>query len=261
MPIDRKQAMSKQPVYLVSNDDGVYAPGLQVLVDCAQELGEVVVVAPDSNRSGYSNAITLDKPLRVSRTPQGYHAVNGTPTDCVHLALNGLLDEDPYRVITGVNAGANLGDDALYSGTIAAAIEGRFIGRTCIAFSLAAHQPKHFDTARAVVADVLRRVETLVLAPRTILNVNIPDIPLDQLRGLQVTRLGHRHRAGDVMPATDPRGYKVYWIGIAGEGEDAGVGTDFHAIDNGFVSVTPLHGDMTRHDSLRVLGDWLGAGA
>lgn len=258
MPIDRKQAMDKRPVYLVSNDDGVYAPGLQVLVDCAQELGEVVVVAPDSNRSGYSNAITLDKPLRVARTDLGYHAVNGTPTDCVHLALNGLLEEDPYRVITGVNAGANLGDDALYSGTIAAAIEGRFIGRTCIAFSITAHQPKHFATARSVVADLLRRVETLVLPPRTILNVNIPDIPLERVRGLQVTRLGHRHRAGDVMPAHDPRGYPVYWIGIAGEGEDAGPGTDFHAIDNGYVSITPLHGDMTRHDSLRTLGDWLG---
>ncbi|MFZ5722615.1 MAG: 5'/3'-nucleotidase SurE [Pseudomonadota bacterium] len=250
--------MSDRPVYLVSNDDGVYAPGLQVLVECAQELGEVIVVAPDSNRSGYSNALSLDKPLRVTPTQQGYHAVNGTPADCVHLALNGLLDEDPHRVVTGINAGANLGDDALYSGTIAAAIEGRFIGRTCIAFSITAHQPQHFATARIVVADLLRRVETLTLPPRTILNVNIPDIPHEALRGYRITRLGHRQRASDVMPATDPRGHRVYWIGIAGEGEDAGPGTDFHAIDNHFVSITPLHGDMTRHDALGVLGDWLG---
>lgn len=248
----------QRPVYLVSNDDGVHAPGLQALVDCAQVLGDVVVVAPDSNRSGFSNALTLDKPLRVSRTQQGYHAVNGTPADCVHLALNGLLDADPYRVITGINAGANLGDDALYSGTVAGAIEGRFIGRICIAFSLTAHVPQHLDTARVVVAEVLRRVETLVLPPRTILNVNIPDIPLAALRGYEVTRLGHRYRAGDVIPATDPRGHQVYWIGIAGEGEDAGPGTDFHAIDNHRVSITPLHGDMTRHDVLGAVASWLG---
>lgn len=246
-----------RPVYLVSNDDGVYAPGLEILVDCASELGEVIVVAPDSNRSGFSNALTLDKPLRVSRTQLGHYAVSGTPVDCVHLALNGLLEEDPYRVITGVNAGANLGDDALYSGTVAGATEGRFIGRTCIAFSITAHVPQHFATARAVVADLLRRVETLILPPRTILNVNIPDIPLDAIRGFQVTRLGHRHRAGDVIPTTDPRGHQAYWIGIAGEGEDAGPGTDFHAINHGFVSITPLHADMTRHDVLGHLHDWL----
>jgi 5'-nucleotidase len=251
-------ATTRRPVYLVSNDDGVYAPGLQILVDCASEVGEVVVVAPDSNRSGYSNALTLDKPLRVSRTPLGHYAVNGTPADCVHLALNGLLEEDPYRVITGINAGANLGDDALYSGTIAGATEGRFIGRTSVAFSITAHLPQHFETARIVVADMLRRVETLVLPPRTILNVNIPDIPAEMLRGYQVTRLGHRFRAGDVIPTQDPRGHKAYWIGIAGEGEDAGPGTDFHAIANGFVSITPLHADMTRHDVLGALGDWLG---
>ncbi|MFZ5755921.1 MAG: 5'/3'-nucleotidase SurE [Pseudomonadota bacterium] len=248
----------QRPVYLVSNDDGVHAPGLQALVECAQAMGEVVVVAPDSNRSGFSNALTLDKPLRVSRTQLGYHAVNGTPADCVHLALNGLLDEDPYRVVTGINAGANLGDDALYSGTVAGAIEGRFIGRTCIAFSVTAHVPQHLATAKAVAAEILKRVETLVLPPRTILNVNIPDIPLGELRGYRVTRLGHRFRAGDVQPVTDPRGHRVYWIGVAGEGEDAGPGTDFHAIDNRFVSITPLHADMTRHDALATLGDWLG---
>jgi 5'-nucleotidase len=245
-----------RPLYLVSNDDGVHAPGLQVLVECAAALGEVMVVAPDSNRSGFSNALTLDKPLRVSRTQAGYFAVNGTPVDCVHLALNGLLEQDPHRVITGINAGANLGDDALYSGTIAGATEGRFIGRTCIAFSITAHVPQYLETARAVVAEVLRRVENLELPARTVLNVNIPDLPLAALRGYQVTRLGHRHRAGDVIPATDPRGHQVYWIGIAGEGEDAGPGTDFHAIDNGYVSITPLHADMTRYDVLQQLRDW-----
>jgi 5'-nucleotidase len=248
---------SQRPVYLVSNDDGVHAPGLQLLVDVARELGDVVVVAPDAERSGFSNALTLDKPLRVSRTPQGHYAVSGTPADCVHLALNGLLEEDPWRVVTGINAGANLGDDALYSGTIAAATEGRFIGRTSIAFSVTAHAPQHFDTARAVAADILRRVESLVLPPRTILSVNIPDIPLGALRGMQITRLGHRSRAGDVIPTRDPRGHQAYWIGVAGEGEDAGPGTDFHAIEHGFVSITPLHADMTRHDVLGHLGNWL----
>lgn len=245
----------ERPVYLVSNDDGVFAPGLQILIDCAAELGEVVVVAPDSNRSGFSNAITLDKPLRVSRTAQGYHAVNGTPVDCIHLALNGLLDADPWRVVTGINAGANLGDDALYSGTIAGAIEGRFIGRTCIAFSITAHVPKHFATAGLVASDILRRVDSLNLPPRTIINVNIPDIPHEALRGYRITRLGHRHRAADVLPTMDPRGHQVYWIGVAGEGDDAGPGTDFHAIDNHFVSITPLHADMTRHDVLGQLGE------
>ena len=244
----------KRPVYLVSNDDGVSAPGLQVLVECAQALGEVVVVAPDSNRSGYSNAMTLDKPLRVSRTQLGHYAVNGTPTDCVHLALNGLMDEDPWRVIAGINAGANLGDDALYSGTIAAATEGRVIGRTCIAFSITAHVPKHLETARIAAAHVLQLVEQLALPPRTILNVNIPDLPAEQLQGYRWTRLGHRQRAGDVIPFTDPRGHECYWIGIAGEGEDAGPGTDFHAVDHGYVSITPLHADMTRYDVLRQVG-------
>ena len=248
-------------VYLVSNDDGVYAPGLQLLVAAARELGDVIVVAPDSNRSGFSNALSLDKPLRVTRTADGHHAVNGTPADCVHLALNGLLEDDPYRVITGINAGANLGDDALYSGTVAGAIEGRFIGRTCIAFSVTTHVPRYFETAQKVAADLLRRVEALDLPPRTILNVNIPDIPFADIRGYQVTRLGHRHRAGDVLPSTDPRGHQVYWIGIAGEGEDAGPGTDFHAIDNQFVSITPLHADMTRHDALGALRNWIGGAA
>lgn len=247
---------TSRPVYLVSNDDGVYAPGLQILVECAQALGEIVVVAPDSNRSGFSNALTLDKPLRVSRTQVGYYAVNGTPADCVHLALNGLLDEDPYRVVTGINAGANLGDDSLYSGTVAGATEGRFIGRASIAFSITAHVPRHLDSARAVCSEVLNRVEQMQFPARTILNVNIPDLPLDAIRGYQWTRLGHRQRAGDVIPFTDPRGHECYWIGVAGEGEDAGPGTDFHAIENGFVSITPLHADMTRYDVLRQLGEW-----
>lgn len=245
-----------RPFYLVSNDDGVYAPGLQILIECVQALGDLVVVAPDSNRSGFSNALTLDKPLRVSRTPQGYYAVNGTPADCVHLALNGLLDEDPHRVVAGINAGANLGDDSLYSGTVAAATEGRLVGRACIAFSITAHVPQHLETARAVVSEVLNRVEQMQFPPRTILNVNIPDLPLAAIRGYQWTRLGHRQRPGDVIPGVDPRGHQVYWIGVAGEGEDAGPGTDFHAIDNGYVSITPLHADMTRYDVLRQLGAW-----
>lgn len=248
--------------FLVSNDDGVLAPGLAALADALAALGEVTVVAPDSERSGFSNALTLDRPLRPVRQANGFWAVNGTPADCVHLALNGLLDFEPDIVVSGINSGANLGDDTLYSGTVAAALEARFLGKTSIAVSLAGANVRGYgrEAYSAAAAMVVRLIESwprLQLPERTILNVNVPDLPLEQIRGFRVSRLGHRGRAKDVLALEDPRGRDVYWIGIAGEPADAGDSTDFHAINEGYVSVTPLQTDLTRHDALQDVARWL----
>lgn len=245
---------------LLSNDDGVHAPGLAALAQVLSRLAEVTVVAPESERSGYSSALTLDRPLRVVRLDNGFFSVNGTPADCVHLALNGFLDFEPDMVISGINAGANLGDDVIYSGTVAAALEGRFLGKTAIAVSLVgAHAREHgieaFIPAAEEVARLVANWPALNLPPRTILNVNVPDAVA--LKGCQVTRLGHRAQAGDVKEMQDPRGRRAWWIGIAGEPADAGPGTDFHAVHEGYVSVTPLHTDMTRFDALDAVGQWL----
>jgi 5'-nucleotidase len=244
-------------MWLVSNDDGIHAPGLKALMSAVSRLTEFVVVAPDGNRSGFSNALTLDKPLRVEQVDDIRYAVNGTPTDCVHLAINGLLPEDPERVVSGINAGANLGDDALYSGTIAAAVEGRFLKNVAVAFSVTSWQPDYWDAAAEIVFQVLSRIDTLALPDRTVLNVNIPNLPLDKIRGYRLTRLGHRQRASDVQPTIDPRGRRAFWIGVAGEPADSGEGTDFHAIANRYVSVTPLHADMTRYDTFTTMDAWL----
>ncbi len=244
--------------YLISNDDGVLAPGLAALVDAVSSLGTYHVVAPRSNCSGYSNALTLDRPLRLATLANGHIAVEGTPVDCVHLAINGLLDKDPDMVVSGINAGANLGDDVLYSGTVAAAIEGRFLGKPAIALSLdSADEASDYRAAGQVAARLLKRWDQLPLPKRSILNVNIPKLPYDALRGYQVTRLGHRKRARDVQVYTDPRGREGYWIGLASGGEDAGPGTDFHAIQEGYVSITPLQVDMTRYDGMDELRHWL----
>ena len=244
-------------MWLLANDDGIHAPGLKALVAAAGRLSDFVVVAPDGNRSGYSNALTLDKPLRVEQVDEYRYAVNGTPTDCVHLAINGLLSEDPERVVSGINAGANLGDDALYSGTVAAAVEGRFLANTAVALSVTSWTPSHWDDAAEVAFRLLSSLGTLRLPERTVLNVNIPDLPLSQIKGMRLTRLGHRLRASDVEPTVDPRGRRAFWIGVAGEPADSGEGTDFHAVANGYVSVTPLHADMTRYDTFSALQGWL----
>ena len=248
--------------FLVSNDDGVLAPGLAALAEALETLGEVTVVAPDSERSAFSNALTLDRPLRPVQMGNGFWAVNGTPADCVHLALNGLLDFEPDIVVSGINAGANLGDDTLYSGTVAAALEARFLGKTSIAVSLAGAHGRGYgiDAYRAAAALVVRLIENwrhLQLPNRTILNVNVPDLPPEEILGFRVARLGHRGRAKDVLKLEDPRGRPVYWIGIAGEPADAGEGTDFRAISEGYVSVTPLQTDLTRHDALQDVARWL----
>jgi 5'-nucleotidase len=245
---------------LISNDDGYRAEGLTALTESLASLAEVTVVAPDRNRSGASNSLTLDIPLRVSTFGTNrYVVLNGTPTDCVHLAISGLFDYDHDMVVSGINDGANLGDDVLYSGTVAAAIEGRYLGLPALALSLVVEREsgQHFATAARVATEMVLRLQRLPLHAATILNINVPDLPYEQLKGYAVTRLGFRHRAERIVPTLDPRGRPVYWVGPAGAGQDTGEGTDFHAVANGMVSVTPLQIDLTRHSMLEDLRGWL----
>jgi len=242
---------------LVSNDDGHRAEGLRILVHHLRELAEVTVVAPDRNRSGASNSLTLDRPLRIHHETDGTVAVEGTPTDCVHLALTGLLDKEPDMVISGINAGANLGDDVLYSGTVAAAMEGRFLGLPAIAVSLVSEHPTHYATAAVVACTLVRRLVDDPLPADTILNVNVPDLPMAEIKGFEATRLGHRHRSSPVVKSTDPKGRTVYWVGPPGGEQDAGPGTDFHAVSRGLVSITPLTVDLTRYQALDKVSGWL----
>lgn len=241
---------------LVSNDDGVHAEGIRALSEALTACGEVIVVAPDRNRSGASHSLTLEVPLRVTRIAEtGYHAVKGTPTDCVHLAVNELVRPEPDMVVAGINHGANLGDDVIYSGTVAAATEGRHLGFPSLAISLVGKT--HFATAAHYAAQLVRGMMVHPLPADQILNVNVPDLPLDQIKGIRVTRLGNRHRAESVIRTEDPRGQPVYWIGPPGNQQDAGEGTDFAAIEQGYVSITPLTIDMTAYGSLSTLGAWL----
>ncbi|MBD3657433.1 MULTISPECIES: 5'/3'-nucleotidase SurE [Marinobacter] len=242
---------------LLSNDDGVHSPGLQALYDGLQGIAELEVVAPDRDHSGASNALTLNRPLTVEMHGNGFRSVDGTPTDCVHLAVNGLFDEPFDRVISGINTHANLGDDIIYSGTVAAATEGRNLGLPAIAVSLVNDGHFHYETAARVIRTLLEQKAPPGLGPRCILNVNVPDVPWEQLAGFRVTRLGHRSRAEGAVPMTCPRGKARYWIGAAGEGSDAGPGTDFHAVRENYVSITPVHVDMTRHEALSPLRDWM----
>lgn len=244
---------------LLSNDDGYRAEGLTALGLAIKPLGDITVVAPDRNRSGASNSLTLDVPLRALRYDTDAYYVNGTPTDCVHLAISGLFDFEHDMVVSGVNDGANLGDDVLYSGTVAAAVEGRFLGLPAIAVSLCVGEdsPRNFTMAAQVAARLVERMARAPLQGSMILNVNVPDLPADRLRGIKVTRLGNRHRSKPVVRASDARGREVFWVGSAGAGQDAGPGTDFHAVAEGFVSVTPLLIDMTRHAALPDIERWL----
>ncbi len=242
---------------LLSNDDGYQAPGLRALFDGLSPIAEVTVVAPERDRSGASNSLTLDVPIRAYTEPNGFIRVDGTPTDCVHLAITGLLQEEPDMVIAGINAGANLGDDVLYSGTVAAATEGRFLGLPALALSMASASPEHYATGARVAREMVERLQVQPLPSDTILNINIPDLPPHQIKGYQATRLGHRHKAEPVVESVDPRGRKVYWVGPAGAEQDAGPGTDFHAVREGYISVTPLQVDLTRHSSLEHVGEWL----
>lgn len=244
---------------LISNDDGVHAPGLSILAKALAQIAEITIVAPDRDRSGASNSLTLQHPLRLRRLDEGIISVQGTPTDCVHLALTGLLSEDkiPDMVVSGINAGSNLGDDVFYSGTVAAAMEGRFLGIPAIAFSIAGSEPMYYSTA----AEVAKRLVTLLyekpIPAKTILNVNVPDVAFDDLKGYEVTRLGTRHNADRMMPSKDPRGHTIYWIGSSGKEDDAGKGTDFYAVGQQQVSITPLQLDLTHHSAREQIEDWI----
>ncbi|VVC76190.1 5'-nucleotidase SurE [Aquicella siphonis] len=242
---------------LISNDDGVHAPGLMYLANALEKTADITVVAPDRNRSGVSNSLTLENPLRVVTASNGYYSVNGTPTDCVHLAVTGLLKEMPDMVVSGINEGSNLSDDVLYSGTVAAATEGRFLGLPSIAISLAGPRCEHYDTAAQIAKILVERLRETPLTSDTILNVNVPDVPFAELRGIQVTRLGTRHIAEPTIKAIDPRGRKIYWVGQPGPEQDAGPGTDFYAVNTGYVSVTPLHLDLTHYKVLDELSNWV----
>jgi 5'-nucleotidase len=244
---------------LLSNDDGYFAPGLSILAEALKPLAEITVVAPERNRSGASNSLTLDRPLTVRQAPNGFYFVNGTPTDCVHLAVTGLLRELPDMVISGINDGANMGDDTIYSGTVAAAMEGYLLDIPSIAVSMARHDPQHFDTAARVVVEMVQRFRKTGFPPPVLLNINVPDIPFEQIKGMRVTRLGKRHKAEPIIKYATPRGETVYWVGAAGSAQDAGEGTDFYAVEQGMVAVTPLQIDLTQYAQLDTVKEWLNA--
>ena len=244
--------------FLLSNDDGYFSPGLKALEEVVRDFGTTMVVAPERDRSGASNSLTLDRPMYLRQAANGFHYVNGTPTDCIHLAITGQIC--PFRpdlILSGINHGANMGDDTLYSGTVAAAMEGFLLGVPSIAFSLVGRAGRYFETAAHVAADLVMRWKKNPLPVPMLLNVNVPDIPYTQLRGIRVTRLGRRHRDQGVMKLKSPRGETLYWIGPSGSALDAGEGTDFEAIAADYVSITPLQIDLTGHTEASSLSSWL----
>lgn len=234
---------------LLSNDDGYFATGINTLYDHLREIAEVTVVAPDRNRSGASNSLTLENPIRAFKTERGFYSVTGTPTDCVHLGTHHLMEQEPDMVVAGINHGANLGDDTLYSGTVAAAMEGRALGYTAVAVSLHGKQAKHFDTAAVFTLKIIKQLLKQPLQKNRIININVPDLPIDEIKGIKLTRLGNRHRADTIIADTDPKGRKIYWLGPLPDGQDIGEGTDFHAVENGYVSITPINVDLTAYSS------------
>jgi 5'-nucleotidase len=242
---------------LVSNDDGYRAPGIAVLAEALSAEHVISIVAPERNCSGASNSLTLERGLRASKVAENSYFVDGTPTDTVHLAVTGLLDKTPDMVVSGINAGANMGDDVLYSGTVAAAMEGRHLGLPAIAVSMDSYTPDHYETAAKAVVKLLADLNEASFAANTILNINVPDIPWSQIKGFKATRLGNRHKSEGVIVQEDPRGDLMYWVGPPGEAQDAGEGTDFHAVSQQYVSITPLQIDLTRYNTLNELENWL----
>ncbi|HSH43477.1 MAG TPA: 5'/3'-nucleotidase SurE [Arenicellales bacterium] len=240
---------------LISNDDGYLSPGIETLAAAVGEIADVTVVAPDRDRSGASHSLTLKRPLRVQQASNGFMFVDGTPTDCVHLAITGLMREEPDMIISGINRGGNLGDDVLYSGTVAAAMEGRWLGFPAMAVSLVGPKPEHYETAAAVVVAMIKAMKHL--PPETILNVNVPNVPLAEVAGLRATRLGNRHKSEAAVRDTDPSGETIYWVGPPGDEQDAGEGTDFDAVRHKAVSVTPLTTDLSKHMEIDQTGNWL----
>ena len=242
---------------LLSNDDGYFAPGLACLAEHLAKIAEIIVVAPERDRSGSSNSLTLDRPLSLHKSHTGFYFVNGTPTDCVHLAVTGMLDVMPDMIVSGINDGANMGDDTIYSGTVAAATEGYLLGIPSIAISLTSFESNNFATAGLVARQLVERFIRDPIREPVLLNVNVPDIPNADLKGMEVTRLGRRHKAEPVIKMTSPRKETVYWIGAAGAAADAGPGTDFNAIERGVVSITPLQIDLTHATQLPAIRQWM----
>ncbi|MBL8395766.1 MAG: 5'/3'-nucleotidase SurE [Candidatus Accumulibacter sp.] len=242
---------------LLCNDDGYFAPGIEHLARALSALGEITVVAPERDRSGASNSLTLDRPLSLKRAANGFYYVNGTPTDCVHLAVTGMFDTLPDMVVSGINIGANMGDDTIYSGTVAAATEGFLLGVPSLAVSLCSKSGEHFACAARVASELVGMLQKQVLAEPVLLNVNVPDVPYERLRGIAVSRLGKRHKAEPVLRTLSPRNETVFWVGAAGEAQDAGEGTDFHVVQNHQVSVTPLQIDLTHNAQLPLVRAWL----
>jgi len=245
-------------VILISNDDGYRARGIQVLAEHLRGEDEVLMVAPEADRSGASNALTILHPLRARHVDTGIQAIDGTPSDCVHIALGGVFGVEPTVVVSGINHGSNMGDDVIYSGTVAAAVEARHLATPSMAVSLTGRNPQNFEAAAKVAAHLTRQLLCAHPLPnQLVLNVNVPDRPLAEIEGVQVTRLGNRHASERVVVDTDPRGETIYWIGSAGAEADAGPGTDFDAVKNGYVSVTPLGLDMTLHSAREEIEGWL----
>ena len=242
---------------LLSNDDGYFAPGLAVLAESLAPLGDITVVAPERDRSGASNSLTLDRPLQLLRAHNGFYYVNGTPTDCVHMAVTGLLDFEPDVIVSGINSGSNMGDDTLYSGTVAAATEGYLLGIPSIAVSLVGKEFAHYRSAGRVAHDLVKRLARSPLGEPVLLNVNVPDVPYESLGGAEVTRLGRRHKAQPVVQGKNPRGETVYWVGPAGAAREAGPGTDFNALERGAVSITPLQVDLTHAQQIGAIAEWI----
>jgi 5'-nucleotidase len=242
---------------LLSNDDGYFAPGLAALAEGLAGLGEITVVAPERDRSGASNSLTLDRPLSLRTAHNGFLYVNGTPTDCVHMAVTGILDFEPDVVVSGINTGSNMGDDTLYSGTVAAATEGYLLGIPSIAVSLVGTVFEHYATAARIARSLVERLQRAPFGAPVLLNVNVPDVPFDQITGMEVTRLGRRHKAQPVISSKNPRGETVYWVGPAGAAREAGPGTDFNALERGAVSITPLQVDLTHASQIPVLAQWM----
>ena len=244
---------------LITNDDGYLAPGIRILAEYLATIAEITVVAPDRNKSGASNSLTLTRPLRTTMTEGGFYSVDGTPTDCVHLAISGLLERKPDMVVSGINEGANLGDDVLYSGTVAAAMEGRFLGLPAIAVSLVGNSNQHYRSAAEITRRIIENLVKNPLPDDTILNVNVPDLELDAMGSMQATRLGFRHKSEPMVTQFDPHGRPVYWVGPPGSAQDSGPGTDFYTVEHNQVSLTPLHIDLTHHAGINPLQQWLSA--
>ena len=244
---------------LITNDDGYLAKGLKTLAEALSRVATITVVAPDRNKSGASNSLTLTRPLRVNRSDDGFYFVDGTPTDCVHLALSGLLEEAPDMVVSGINSGPNLGDDVLYSGTVAGAMEGRYLGLPAIAVSLVGRPGRHFETAAEITRRLIDRLQAAPLPDDMLLNLNVPDLPLAEIEDIRATRLGFRHKAEAMVRQFDPYDRPIYWVGPPGNAQDAGPGTDFHAVERACASLTPMQVDLTRHRGIAPLQQWLEA--